>query len=307
MKRLLAIIFLAISFAASAQQDSSSFVPKYRRGLMYTVVTSVGTKYTGFLTDETKEFIVLEEKKTGLTHELRKSQIVSARAESDKSAYQSLISENYFADTYMLSGSALLYDKPDISIRYHWFFLDNVNFKISRHWDINVNSIAIYPTSLGFRYAAKMATDTYIGFNGAFVGNVSHYYVSNYILGYYGAARISRGNPNHHFTISAGLLGINNELIGVKTKDPFVNIPFGSIAVSERLREKWTLCGEGFYFPQVQAGFAGVGARFAPHEYTGWTFGCYTYVSLLNNQFRPGQKIVPIPYIGYASNIFRRR
>jgi hypothetical protein len=306
MKQFLAVILFIISAAIHAQQDSSYFIPKYRKGLMYTVVTRVGTKYTGFLRDETKDYVVIEDKKDGQTHELRKDQIVSMRAESDSHVYKSLLSEYYFADNYMFSGSSIMYDKPDISLRYHWFFLDNINVKINRHWDISVNSIAIYPTSLGFKYACEIAPDTYFGFTGSLVGNVSHYYVSNYILGYYGAARISSGNPNRHFSISAGLLGVNNELLGMQTKDQFVNIPFGSIAVSERMGEKWTLCGEGFYFPQVQAGFAGAGVKFTHDRHTAWTFGCYTYVSLLNNQFSPGQKVVPIPYIGYASNIYRR-
>jgi hypothetical protein len=306
MKQFLAATLLAISVAIYAQEDSSYFVPKYRKGLMYTVVTTVGTKYTGFLIDETKDYVVIENKKDGQTHELRKDQIVSIRSESDSRVYKSLLSEYYFADNYMLSGSSVMYDKPDISIRYHWFFLDNVNFKVNRHWDISVNSIAIYPTSLGFRYACQIAPDTYFGFGGSFVGNISHKYVSNYFMGYGGLARISRGNANHHVSLSAGFLGINNEILNMKTKDPFVNIPFGSFAVSERMGENWTLCGEGFYFPQVQAGFAGAGVKFAHDQYTAWTFGCYTYVSLWNNQFRAGQKIVPIPYIGYASNIFRR-
>jgi hypothetical protein len=273
---------------------------------MYNIVTTVGTKYTGFLTDETKDYVVIEDKKHGQTHELRKDQLVLMRAVSDGKVYESLLSEYAFADNYMLSGSSVMYDKPDVSIRYHWFAIDNINFKVNRHWDISVNSIAIYPTSLGFRYACQIAPDTYLGFSGSFVGNISHRYVSNYFLGYGGLARISRGNPNHNVSVSAGLLGINSEILNMRTKDLFVNIPFGSLAVSERLGEKWTLCGEGFYFPQIQAGFAGVGVRFAQHQYTAWTFGCYTYVSLLNNQFRAGQKIVPIPYIGYASNIFRR-
>jgi hypothetical protein len=306
MNRFLTAILLIISAAIHAQQDSTYFIPKYKKGRVYTVVTSVGTKYSGFLRDETKDYIVIEERKTGTTHELRKDQIVSMRAESDSRVYKSLLGEYYFADNYMLSGSSIMYDKPDISTRYHWFFLDNINIKIDKHWDVSVNTLAIYPTSLGFRYACQLAPDTYLGFSGSFVGNVSHQYVSNYFLGYIGAARISRGNPDRHFSISAGILGVNSEILNMQTKYQFVNIPFGSLAVSQRMSENWTLCGEGFYFPQVQAGFAGIGAKLTNGEHTAWTFGCYTYVSLLNNQFRAGQKIVPIPYISYASNIFRK-
>lgn len=313
MKGLL-IILISFSFIGNCfsqdTTDTGPFIPQFRKGMMYVVKTSDGTSYVGRVTEESRLFITIEDRKTRLTSELRKSAIVSSRLFSDKKAHDLLLGENYHANYYMFSSSSVLYDKPEVSASYQWFLFENINIKIDENWDITTNTILLYPTTIGVKCAYEIGDEMYLGGNIFVVGNINANVLPYFFLGYGGLARFTKGNTNTNFSISGGVIGINNELFATpsssKTKEPFLNLPFVNVAYANRFAERWSVVGEAFYFPEAQTGFAGGGFKFIKNEETSWTFGCFAYLNMVNNQLSIGRTALPIPFLSYTSNIFKR-
>jgi hypothetical protein len=304
MRALIFGILVSLASGLFPQSDSSQFVPQYHKGIMYHVKTSMGLTYTGFIIEEEKDYITLESKKDKEIYSLKKKEIVSARKLSEKKVYNEFAGTNYHANTYLCSGSSLLYDKPETTVNYQWFFLDNISYSMNEHWDLTVNSIFIYPVTIGVKCAYEIGPETYLGGN-VFAGGFSNGSAPSLLIGYGGLARLTKGNTNNNFSVSAGVLGIFSDAI--QGPNPFLNLPFGAFAYNNRFREKWAVCVETFYFPQVQGGLAGGGFKFLKNKETAWSFGCYTYLSTVNNQLNIDYRAIPIPFINYSRNIFGNR
>lgn len=305
MKKLCIIWVFFCCLKINAQQnDSLSFRPMFRAALTYSIKTSSGMVYVGKVLEETKYFITFEESASKLNHEFRKDQIVFYRPLSDKEVFMANLEPYGHCGIYMISASSLVYDKPFSSIHYQWFLFNNVNVSLGKHWDVTLNTLAVYPSSLGFKCAYEIGNHTYFGANAFVAGSISNQLVSNYFMGYGALARISRGQPNHNFSVSGGVLGINRELVGKNSGDPFLNVPFGSLAYCNRFKAKWAFTAEGFYFPQIYSGFGGIGFKFFNSKESAWTFGCFTYINTVNNSFSIGTKALPIPFLSYSTNFY---
>jgi hypothetical protein len=307
MKRLRYILLFSFLYCLGfSQADSSEFIPQYRRGMMYHVKTTMGTAYLGFLAEETKDYITLENRKDKQFYELKKSEITVIRPISDRNVFDETVGINYHAGIYLFSASSIVFeDKPEISINYQWFLFDNVSFSLHKNWDVTVNSIFLYyPTSIGIKCAYQVGKDIYLGGN-VFVGGMSDRSAHNFLLAGGALARITKGTSNNNFSFSGGMLGIYSDAI--RGRNPFLNIPFASFAYCNRFSEKWGISIESFYFPQSQSGLAGCGFKFLKNKESAWSFGCYTYLSTVNNQLSFSRHAIPIPFVNYSTNRFRSK
>ncbi|MCE3259283.1 MAG: hypothetical protein K0S12_924 [Bacteroidetes bacterium] len=303
---ILLFIFFALCEVSIGQNDSSGFTPKYRKGIKYIVITTQN-KVSGFLVRETAETVVIEDRRTDQLHEIRKNSIVSMRPASDKQVYrEELLDENTHAHTYLFGGSSFVSGSADSYVNYQWFLLQNINYGINEYIDITVNTIFLYPTSIGVKGKYDIGEKTYVGANAFFVGNFNSRVNSAFFIGYGALGRITHGTSNNNFSFSAGVLGLNSAFWQLSVSTEVLNLPFGNFSYCNRFHEKWAVCAEAWYFPQAEIGFAGIGFKFLRSKQSSWTFGCYTNVNTVNNQLIPNLKTVPIPYLGVTSNLFTR-
>ncbi|MCE3228286.1 MAG: hypothetical protein K0S32_2837 [Bacteroidetes bacterium] len=301
---VLLMLFFAISEDSFGQSDSVSFTPKYRRGVKYEIVTGQN-KISGFLVKETAETVSIEDRRTGQLHEIKKSAIISMKPVSASKTYQKdFLDENAHAHTYIFSNSSYCSGSPESYVNYQWFVVQNINYGITEYLDISVNTIFLYPVSLGVKLKFKVAEDTYIGGNTFFSGNINDRISPNSFFGYGALARITHGTSNTNFSFSGGVLGLNSDFFTMSSKFGVVNLPFGNFSYCNRFQEKWAVCAEAWYFPQAEIGFAGIGFKFMRSKHSAWTFGCFTNVNAVNNQLVPNFKTTPIPYIGLTNNLF---
>lgn len=313
MKRLgFLCFFILLASMSVAQEDSvlvpKSFVPQYQKGMTYNVKTISGGNFTGMVTAEDADFVTLEDKKTHQVNDVRKSEIYTFRRLTDKHVAQHIFGENVHAGYYLLSSPSIIYDeKPFISMSSQWFLFENISVSINENWDFTTNCIFVYPTSIGIKCTYAIGNDTYVGGNVFAVGNANERFLSEYFLGYGTLARITKGTSNNNFSISGGVIGINNQLIDPKAKEYFYNVPFANFAWLNRFAERWGFVIDAYYFPQAQSGFGGAGFKFMKNKQTAWTFGCFGLISVASSggQISLGNKAVPVPFISYSTNILK--
>ncbi|MES2680371.1 MAG: hypothetical protein V4635_10820 [Bacteroidota bacterium] len=282
-----------------AQDDPSDFIPQYRRAVMYNITTGFDISYTGFIVKETETYIVIEDRRTHEIWEIKKAEIREARVFSSRQSYSTLLGENYHAGNYLFATSAFLFQGESIRSNYHWFLLENLEYGITENWAICASSLAFYPMSVGVKCAFEIDETNYIGGHLFGMGNVLG--TDNLFLGYGGLVKFTRGSSNHNFTLSAGTLGINSDILFTTPQRlPFYNLYFSNVGYCSRLNEHVALNLEGWYFPQAQLGLAGAGIKLVKNEESCWTFGCYSVLNLLNNNVSLNFKALPIPYLGMS-------
>ncbi len=306
MRTYLSIFFILILFGskgfAQTENDSASFTPQYKKGIMYTINTSIGTKHSGFVVEETKDYIVLENRNTHEKIEINKSQIVlTASKNKNKNYAQDILGENEHASNYMLSNTAFLFEEGSSVSNNHWIFLQNIDYALSENWAVSVSSFIFYPLAFGLKYSYKINEYNHIGFSTNAMGNVIiSTNLRSMFWGYTAAAKYTYGSDNKNLTISAGLLALNSDLIDPGTTTRFINIPFLSGAYCKRVNEKFVLLGETWLFPQTLAALAGAGFKYLHSNRIAWTFGCYTNIVSEKNALKIDTKSIPIPYISFS-------
>jgi hypothetical protein len=273
---------------------------------MYVVRTNENTTYVGIVQDESPEFVTLYNQKLMQTYEIRKSTVTSSRLFSDKKVIDTGMSLNGHANRYMIGSSAIVYDKPVVSINYEWMLFDNTDISLDENWDLSINSIFFYPSSIGLKSAYQVGDNTFVGGTAFVVLNFNVKVIPWIVLGYGGIGRITKGNENVNVTLSGGVIGVNNQVMHIPRKEVYSNLPFAALAYQNRFHEKWALSAEGFYFPQTKMGLGGGGFKFMRSKETAWSFGCYTIIGLEVNTFSISKKMLLIPYVGYTSNMFRK-
>jgi len=312
MKKILLILFVLLFAKAFSQQDStavqqdddySPYAYRFRHGVRYTFKTSAGTVFKGFVVKETSEYVTIEDRDNQQTYELKASEIVYARITSDRKSYEDTsLGENYHARNYMLAQSALPFEAGQASSTSHMFLLDNIDYGLSEHWALTANTLAFfYPICIGVKCSFEISEGNYVGGNVFGVGFNYSSYSGNGVFGYGFIGRYTKGNSNENFTASAGVIGLNNDVL-FGTGAPFVNTSFISAAYCRRISQNIAINAEGWYLPGTDAGLLGGAVKLVGNEVTSWTFGCFMVMSERNNSLQLNFKALPIPYIGVSRN-----
>jgi hypothetical protein len=303
VKQLLFIALLLILLVKANGQsaDSSFFEAQFKHGIKYSVKTSSGNSCVGFVVEETKDFIILEDRLTHEKCELRKRDIVRTERVPDTGKFSSVpMGENLHAQSYMLSGSAFLFEERKMRTNAHWLMLESIDYAFTDNWALSVNTLAFYPFTVGLKCAYQLNEETFIGGNLFGIGNVLASGNNSPLLGYGALGKFTKGTSNKNMTLSGGLIGINSDIFaGIRTV-PFVNVGFISLAYCNRFSKRVALNLEGWYLPEINAGFGGVGFKFVGDEVTCWTLGCYVLMNRADNTIKVNLKTVPIPYFGVS-------
>ncbi|PBQ33038.1 hypothetical protein CNR22_15050 [Sphingobacteriaceae bacterium] len=306
---ILFLIFFSGLLRSQTQADSTLatldtteevFKPKYRHGVHYRFKMRNGDVYSGYVKEETKDFVKIENRMTHETVELRKSEITVRNQPRTRDVISDEMGENDHARNYMLMNSALLFEESKASTNSHWLILENLEYSFTENWAANINTLAFYPFSLGVKCAYQVGDNNYIGGNAFVVGDIFSGSSSSLLFGYGGQARITRGTSNRNFTFSGGLLGLKSELFYTSSPAPYVNMAFVSAAYCNRLSKNVALNFEGWYLPDLSVGLAGAGVKFVGDPNYCWTVGCFALLNGYDNTVKLNFRTLPIPYFGVS-------
>lgn len=280
--------------------NTEVFKPRYRHGIHYTFKMRNGEIYSGYVKEETKDFVTIENRMTHETVELRKSEIVIRNQRKATDETTDFIGENPHARNYMLMNSALLFEESKASTNSHWLLLENLEYSFTKNWAANINTLAFYPFTIGIKCAFKVGENNYVGGNAFAIGDIFSGSSSSLLFGYGAQARVTRGTSNKNFTFAGGIFGMKSELFNISTTSAYVNMPFVSAAYCNRLSKNIALNFEGWYLPDLSSGLAGAGIKFVGDPSYCWTLGCYALMNGYNNTVRLNLKTLPIPYFGVS-------
>ena len=303
MKKSVYIFLLFLfSTAAHAQSpgDSATFEPQYKRGINYTLKTRNGEIFSGFVKNETKDYVTLENRITHETIELKKSEIIRINHAKDYDSSVELLGENPHAKSYMFLSSAFEFEENKASTNSHWLLLENIDYAFTDNWAISLNTLAFYPVTIGIKCAYQISDNNYLGANIFGIGDITSGSSSSLLFGYGAQAKFTKGSSNKNITLSGGVLGLNAELFYVSPGSPFVNLVFLSGAYCKRFSKNVAFNLEGWYLPEVKTGLGGIGFKFIGDETTCWTVGCYALTNNYDNSLKLNLKTLPIPYFGVS-------
>ncbi|MBA3681256.1 MAG: hypothetical protein H0W73_08850 [Bacteroidetes bacterium] len=304
-KKYILICFILLNFVLFSQteNDTTVFTPEYRRGVNYIAKTNNGFTHTGFLFEETKDFIILENRKTYERTELRKNTLISCYPAGSKKDFIGILGENPSSDSYIFSNSAFPYEKGQVTVHYHWFIVENINWAFADNWSFTCNTLLFYPTSLGIKCAYNIGGLNYVGGNIFAFGNVGSNNPGTLLFGYGAIGRYTRGTSNSNFTVSGGLLGVNSSIFVNTAKTDFTNLLFANGSYCNRFAEHFSLNIEGWYFPEQDIMLGGLGFKYIHSENVSWTFGAYSLLNNSANIITFNKKTIPLPYIGMSRKI----
>jgi len=259
-----------------------------------------GDIYTGFLREETREFVTLENRMTRETVELRKTEVVRISNPKSRNAGDDYTGENYHAKNYLFLSSVFLFEEGKAYTNSHWLLLENIDYAITDHWAISLNTLAFYPITLGAKCSYHLSDNNYIGATIFGIADITSGSNGNFLFGYAAQGKFTKGNSNKNITLSGGVIGLTSDLFYVSSPNPFVNTAFVSAAYCNRFSKKVALNIEGWYLPDLNAGLSGLGFKFVGDEITCWTVGCYAFMNSYDNSLKLNLKTLPIPYFGVS-------
>jgi len=294
------VLFISQVCRSQTTADSAYYVSQYKHGINYTLKTRSGEIYTGYVKEETKEFVTLENRITHETVELRKTEIIRISQTKSRELANEIMGENLHAKNYMFLSSSFLFDDNRASTNSHWLLLENIDYAFSENWAISLNTLAFYPITLGAKCSYQLNEDTYVGANVFAIGDITYTGNSNLLFGYGAQGKITKGSSNKNLTLSGGVIGLSADLFYTTSTNPYINLVFVSAAYCNRFSKKVALNLEGWYLPDANAGLGGIGFKFIGDDVTCWTVGCYTLLNNYDNSLRLNLKTIPIPYFGVS-------
>lgn len=291
----------------NASNTSEDFTPQFEKGKYYEITTVHGTKFRGNVSEETKTTIVVRDKRSNAKHTINKSEIKEVKTVNGRTPAAARFDDNYYSNFYMLTENALPFEKSSIIATTH-LVLENITYSFNEHWAITTNVLIFLPISVGVKCSYEISKDLYFGastYAYALPTDSSGYNVP--FIG--GIARVTKGDNNRNFTLSAGGILVDNEDVhtqGRSTK--YVPVYYVNFAYANRFANRWVFNIENFLFPQafsnprgsVNLNLTGLSFKWVRNRDVQWNFGCYgLYLGDLA-KLGSNSKIFPLPYISYT-------
>lgn len=295
------ILLYSMHLVSQVTQDSVFFKPQFKIGRNYSVLTSQGSVYTGYVFDETAEFVTLKDRVTQEKHEIRKNAIVERKILKEAPPFSDLLSfsKNPQPRYYMLSENALLFDENSLYMNSHWLIMEKFDYAFTKNIDICMSTLAFYPYSLGIKGAFQLQKNDYIGGSIFGVADITSK-EANWFLGYGALARYTKGNENRNINLSAGVVGLNNSFFAMYRARPYVNMMILNAGLCNRFRETLAFNAEAWYLPALNIGLGGLALKFMSDEYNCWTLGCFALLNGNNDGITLNVKSLPLPYFGVS-------
>lgn len=305
MKRTCAIIcvlLFGLFFTARSQNDSLSFRPQFRIGQNYSIFTNQGNVYTGYVFDESAEFVIIQNRLTHERNEIRKSTIVEAKRlrEAPEMAAALPYSRHPQPRYYILSENALLFEPNTLCMNSHWLLLEKFDYAFNQNLDICMSTLAFYPYSLGLKTAFQLQKNDYVGGSVFGVGDIASSNKGSWFFGYGALARYTKGNENRSINLAGGFVGLNSDLLSFYSTRRLTHMLLLNAGLSTRFRETLAFTSEVWYLPALNLGLGGIAIKFISDEYNCWTLGCFAFINGNNDGIKINLKSLPLPYFGVS-------
>jgi hypothetical protein len=288
--------------------NQGSFIPQFEKNKNYNITTVYGTKYRGTVAEETKESIVIRDKRTNTKHSVKKSEIKEVKSANGRTPAGSRFDDSYYSNFYMLSENALPFEKGSMNATTH-IIIENCNYAFNKHWSISTNVFIILPISLGVKCSYEISKDLYFG------ANVYVYAVPGDSSAIYkfplagGNIKVTKGDNNRNFTIGLGGMMIDDKNPHhAGRSSTYYPIYYLNFAYTNRFSKHAAFNIENFLFPMafsnprgsINLNLTGASIKWIKSPSTQWNFGFYgLYLGDLI-KLNTKSKVIPIPYISYA-------
>jgi hypothetical protein len=291
---------MAFVLPAQNTNPDGGFTPEFMVGEQYIIKTTVGTTHKGHVVSETRESVVIENRRLNEKVEIKKSNILSAKPVWDKKKTDDEpLGKNQHADSYLFSCSAFEFNPSEIQSRNHWLLLQNVDYALSPNMAVTTNAFAFYPISVGLKLNFKVGDNDYVGGSAFTMGNLLNTNPNNPTFwGYAVCGRYTHGSSNRNLTASAGLLGLNSVLLSAPGAPTVINLPFLSLSYCNRFNSDVAFVTEGWYFPLANSLIGGAGVKLVGNDNYSWTFGVFSVIENFDSNAKINVGKVPIPYLG---------
>ncbi len=305
MKKLLSITLLVFSCILSKGQstnDSLLFRPQFKIGQNYSVFTNQGNVFTGYVFEESAEFVTLQNRITHERTEIRKSTIVEIKRlrQIPESISASTLSRHPQPRYYILSENALLFDEHTLYMNSHWLLMEKFDYAFTKNIDLCLGTLAFYPYSLGVKTAFQLQPNDYVGASIFGVGDVVSSNKESWFFGYGALARYTHGNETRSINLAGGFVGLNSNLFTFYSSRPFTHMLLLNAGLSTRFKESLAFTSEVWYLPALSLGLGGVAIKFISDEYNCWTLGCFALINGNNDGIKINVKSLPLPYFGVS-------
>lgn len=286
-----------------ASADTVIFRPQYKIGHNYSLFTSQGILYTGYVVEETLEFVTLQNRATREKHEVRKSTVVEARILREAPPLAEVL--NYARHPqpryYLLSENALLFDERTLYLNSHWLLMEKFDYAFTKNIDVCMSTLAFYPYSLGLKTSFQLQKNDYVGAAVFGVGDVvSSSKNESWFMGYGALARYTKGNENRNINLSAGWVGINSNFFNFYRSQAYTHFMLLNAGLSTRFRENLAFTSEAWYIPALDVGLGGIALKLMSDEYNCWTLGCFAFINGNVDGIKLNVKSLPLPYFGVS-------
>lgn len=294
--RLLLILCLLFSGALRAQ-DSLWF----HTGMIYAIKTSDDITYSGIVSNEDTKFVTIQEIKTREKTELRKTAIVSYARINDRDAYEEIILGKFiFARQAIFTNAAFLFDPDELHGNNQWLLLDHIDYPLNENVAISSSAFAIFPLSVGIRTHFEVKKKVYLGAHAFVIGDLFNLASEvSPLWGWGTVLKATTGTSNRHITATAGLVGINNALIGLSgTSRPFSMLPYIGLSGGKRFTPKVALTAEAIYLPTARSFVTGSALKFVVADNLCIGLGAFGLVNQNNTYFQLDRSTL-LPYLSF--------
>lgn len=310
IKFLICFLYLLLASPLTSQDTIPDvFIPQYSKTSYYTISTGYGMNYTGQILEETKNEIVILNKKTNTKHTVQKYDIKQSKIINAKELYKvPRFDDGYYANVYIMTQNALPFKREGVSATAHYFLYNNVSYAFNENVAVSANIFIFLPVSVGLKTSFKISDDLHFGANAFVYGlpDENSYYMP--LFG--GGVKLTKGNDETNFTLGAGAAAFritdSIQLINRTTKyQPVYYLSFG---YSNRFSARFAFNVESILFPQASVGtysqaslnMTGVAIKWLRNFDDHWTFGCYGLFLGKISQITTRSTVIPIPYVGYS-------
>lgn len=262
MRLLLLILLLQVNIYFA--QDSTWF----RLGVLYKITTRDEINYTGFIRQETKSTVTIEQFRSRENEVLNKSEILAYKKVSDSQAYDDIIlGEFEFKRNYLFASSSFLFNESEIYGSNQYLIFDNLDYAFSENVAVSSSAFLFFPLSFGIKTAFEVRDNFFLGSHVFVVGDIYGFNDNiNPIWGWGAFFKATIGSSNRNASINAGWLGINALLFNPVATRTFDKIPFVSFAAAKRYSPRIAVSGETYFMPLHQMATAGLSVKLVALE-----------------------------------------
>ena len=280
---------------------------EFTKNACYNLKTRTGTTHEGLVVYENQNSIVLYNKTLFDSLIIPKSEIISYNpcASNSKANNNPLQSEEPISSHsahLLLSRSARPEKTGSTYYSSQYLVLDNIGFTPSPNFSADMDCFLFVPYGITFTGHYKIDSEKYLSGGISVYGNMFQSILNNGVSLFHVSvqSKFTLGPTKNHLTLGLYAGGINLSVFDSSYQNPKLFwFPYGYLGYYKELSSLFSITGEAWYIPVLQAGIAGAGIRYHSGKYKDWTFGCIGAMEVLNTSQLKFDNGFFIPYLSY--------